>query len=190
MSIWSVMILPIILRVYIGVGTEFLPEGYISIKAIGPVIRIHWRVIRKEEGLQLMLAFAGRKTSRTKTMQDMNSNSAAYIRLVMEHKALQKNLLSYFKTFRITGNCRIGAGDAASTALICGAIKSLSGCMKLFQVHVIPEFHQPTFCLDAKCIASFRLGKLLLSAVLCLHAFAMQNLRHKAGGAAHGQSSN
>lgn len=188
MTVWSLTILPIVIKFSSALGNDFLPAGYFLIRSIGISLRFDWKIIKTEDGLDFVLRYSDHKQRKERSMRDMRRMKPELTTLFRETPILRKNLLSYFSSLSIRADISIGLQDAAATALLCGAISVFSGCLPRMRSRVQPVFNHDGFCFNAKCIASFRLGKLLLSAALYLHASMMQHKRQKAGGAAHGKS--
>jgi len=60
-AIWSVLIWPVVMRFHLSVGSDFLPQGFASLHSIGMALRLEWKVVRDENGLDICLRFAGKE---------------------------------------------------------------------------------------------------------------------------------
>lgn len=72
---------------------------------------------------------------------------------------------------RAEANCRVGTGDALTTALAAGAISALlhtAGAGIGLRVRVWPEFSGAFFALSLRCILSFRGGDIIRAGVKAL----------------------
>lgn len=188
MALWSVLIAPIIVRLTFSSGADFLPSGYIEIRTIGFALRFDWKTVAGEKGLDVVMRYAGAHSKSTHSMRNINRQGVLNAKTVLQNKKLKKELLSYAAALHLQTEVRVGMQDAAATALVCGALSALLGCLPQIRARIIPEFRQQSFCMQAKCIASFRLGKLFASAAIYLRALAMQRMRQKAGGTEYGKS--
>lgn len=188
MALWSVTIMPIICRFSASIGDDFLPAGYFDIKTMFFSLRFDWKCIRNEAGISFKLRYVGRKQAHEHDMRELNQMGPQFKVILRDAPFLQKNLLGYLRNLYVKADICIGLSDAAATALTCGTISAVLAALPHVRAHVTPDFRSENICVNAACIASFRLGKLLLSAALYLHASIMQRVRQKAGGNAHGKS--
>lgn len=188
MTIWSLMIMPLVFKIYVSLGNDLMPSGYVDLKTIGFSIRFDWKTLQTENGLKLQLRFANRKHAHERSISAFQHMSPQTFLLLRNAPMLRKQLLGYLRSIYVKADISLGLSDAAATALACGGLHAVFGCLPHMKAHVTPVFCSESICLNARCIASFRLGKLLLSAALYLHASMMQRMRQKAGGAAYGKS--
>lgn len=187
-ALWSVAIAPIIIRIYASAGTDFLPAGYLEVRTIGFALRFDWKTIIGENGLDVVLRYGGGHQGSVHSMRRMNRRGMLTAKSLLRDEKLKKDAASYLSALHLHTELRVGMQDAAATALVCGALYALLDCFPMIKANVIPEFRRESFCMQAKCIASFRMGKIFASAAIFLRALAMQRMRQKAGGAEHGKS--
>ncbi len=97
-------------------------------------------------------------------------------RLKFAAQALAR-LLSRLKVESFSARLLIGAGDAACTALVCGAVMSLGhalrGAADIGQVDIRPEFSGSCFEGEIRAVVALRAGDILSAAALG----ALKNIR-------------
>jgi len=185
LALWSLLIMPFAFRISISLGDDFLPTGYLDIRTIGPSLRVNWTTIFTEKGLDIRLRYAGHE-QKEKSMREIKGLSGVAVAKVLKDEAFRENLRSYIKRIHVTVNARIGLQDAAETALLCGLCAAIASCVPNAKANVIPDYQAAAFCVEIKCIAIFRMGKLFASAVVLLRAISKQYMRQKVGGVQHG----
>lgn len=188
MMLWSVAIWPFIIRSQLFLNHHQLPAGIAVIKTIGIKVKINWEIKKTERGYEFHVRFFDKSRQRESSMSAMRQLRSKISPLVLSVPYLKENLMGYFSGMYAIATIRLGLGDAAATAIVCGALGGIIGCFPRIDANVIPDFRNEMFSADIKCIASFRLGKLLLSAVLILCASLTQKMRQKSGGVMHGSS--
>ena len=117
MLVWSVMILPFVVRIQASVGDDCLPMGYLYIRTIGFALRFDWKVVFTEKGLDIKLRYSGRE-QKEKSMRESGSLSSALVRHIRVNAVLRKNLIGYIRKTQLHADIRIGVQDAAATALL------------------------------------------------------------------------
>ena len=186
MALWSAAIWPFIIRSQVFLNHHQLPMGVAVIKTIGITVKINWEMKKTEQGYVFHVRFFDKNRQKKGNMSVMKQIRGRINPLVLSAPYLKTHLVGYLSSLQAIATIRIGLGDAAATALACGALFSIIGFSSRVKVCVIPDFRNEIFSADIKCIASFRLGKLLLSAVLFLYAALVQKIRQKTGGVFHG----
>ena len=186
MAVWSLLIWPFVIKSRICLDQHHLPSGIAEIKTIGIGVKISWQLLKTEKGIDFQIRYLRshyRKNGSMKEMEQMRNRMGP---IFLNAPYLKDNLISYFHSLHIVSTIRVGLGDAARTALACGALSMLLGCIPHAKGDIIPDFRNEVFHADIKCIAALQLGKLLLSAVLILRATAAQYIRRKVGGVVDG----
>lgn len=186
MGVWSLIILPIIIKVNIALSDDCLPVAVFHIKTIGVSLHVKCRVTANKNGFDLKVCVQHRTSRPEKSVNAIGNRNEKVLKLIKSDQQLLENLYSYVSSSGMHLKLRIGAGDAAVTALICGSLSSALGCFPSIRLQIIPDFRAAQVCMQLKCIASFRLGKLLISAAVLLRAAVLQAVRKKSGGLAHG----
>ena len=185
MLLWSVLILPFVIRIQAALGDDFLPTGCLYVRTIGLALRFDWKVVFTEKGLDIKLRYSGRE-QKEKSMRESGRLSPVAVRHILLNAALRKNLTGYIRKTQLQADIRIGVRDAATTALLCGLLNAVLGVLPDERMRITPDFRTETFCVEIKCIAAFRMGNLLASAAVYLRVLAKQHMRQKAGGIQHG----
>ena len=185
-TIWSVVIWPFVIKNRVYLDKQHLPNGIAEMKAIGIGMKINWRLLRTENGIGFQIRYLKSSYLRNSSMKDMEQMKERVGPLILNAPYLKENLFNYLHNLHFTSTIRIGLGDAAQTALICGLLSTIFGCIPHAKGDIIPDFRNEVFHADIKCIAALQLGKLLLSAVLILRAAATQYIRQTVGGVVHG----
>jgi len=186
MAVWSLFIWPFVIKSRIYLDQHHLPNGVSEFKTIGIGVKISWQLLRTEHGIDFQIRYLKSNYQKNGSMKDMEQMRNRIGPLILNAPYLKDNLISYLHNLRIVSTIRVGLGDAAHTALVCGALSMLFGCIPQAKGDIIPDFRNEVFHADIKCIAALHLGKLLLSAVLILRAAATQYIRRKVGGVIHG----
>lgn len=183
---WSVLIWPFVFRISATVGTDCLLTGYVKIKTIGAEIKLDWKLVHTENGPDFVLRLSNNRQSSMKSMKVSRDVSSIISGAFRNSTILHKNLARYVSQIHIQTDIRLGLSDAAATAIGCATLAAMIGCFPNIKGRVVPDFQSELFCAEVRCIASFQLGKLLLSAVIFLQAMMQQLIRRKSGGAFHG----
>ena len=184
MVIWSLIILPVIVKVNIAFSDDLLPVAVFHFKTVGISFHVKCRLVVNEDGLDFKVSLMRNSLSSEKSVKAMgNKKLTGWIKT---DRQLLRYLSSYAASAGFHLKCRIGTGDAAMTALVCGTLSSVSACFPRARVLIVPDFRTPQVCMQLKCIAFFRLGKLFLSAAAILRSAVMQSVREKTGGLVHG----
>jgi len=186
MAVWAVVILPIIIKVNIALGDDFLPVVIFHFKTIGFSFYAKGRLVIDEDGLDFKISFQHRLMRPEKSMKGLRGKNGAALNMIRSDQKLLKNLFSYVSSAGIHLKLRIGSGNAATTAMLCGLLNAALGCVPRIHLQIVPDFRTTQVCMQLKCIASFHLGKLLVSAAVLLRSAVMQAVREKAGGLVRG----
>ena len=93
-----------------------------EIKTIGIGIKINWRLLRTENGIGFQIRYLKSSYLRNSSMKDMEQMKERVGALILNAPYLKENLFNYLHNLHFTSTIRIGLGDAAQTALICGLL--------------------------------------------------------------------
>lgn len=188
MALWSLAVWPFVIKTRLYLDQHYLPNGITEIRTIGISMKISWSLMRGANGLEIQIRYLKSNRQRNGNAKDMEQMRDKIGPLILSAPYLRENIISYLRKLHIISTFRIGLGDAAQTALACGALSTVFGCIPHARGNVIPDFRNVVFHADIKCIAALQLGKLLLSAVLILRAAATQYIRRKVGGVIDGKT--
>lgn len=188
MALWSLAVWPFVIKTRLYLDQHYLPNGITEIRTIGISMKISWSLMRGANGLEIQIRYLKSNRQRNDNVKDMEQMRDKIGPLILSAPYLRENIISYLRKLHIISTFRIGLGDAAQTALACGALSTVFGCIPHARGNVIPDFRNVVFHADIKCIAALQLGKLLLSAVLILRAAATQYIRRKVGGVIDGKT--
>lgn len=103
-------------------------------------------------------------------------------RLTVCFPPLKKQLHSWLRNVYLLLNVRIGTGDAAQTALLCGALISVFSVIPNAKAQIKPEYSAPVIRGTLHCIVSFRLGKLFLTFALLALATVVRSMGGRTDG--------
>lgn len=88
-------------------------------------------------------------------------------------------LIRHIHPERLDASLLLHTENAAATALLTGAMRTLTGCLPLhwrekMHVRIQPDFFREHTTIQARCILRFRLGTIIITACMLLAAIAVQ----------------
>ena len=89
---------------------------------------------------------------------------------------LRSNLKKWLRALRFFLYARIGLSDAARTALLCGFLMAVGDMLPGAKIRAVPDYRKKGYDAAFCCIATFRLGKLLLTLLLLGAAQAARSI--------------
>ena len=186
LGVWSVLIWPLAVRIKVSLGSGHPLSGSIAVKSIGLGLKMDWKLTHTVQGATISLRFSDGRYSHSKSIQSMRHTNEQIIEAIRTTPSLQKALASYISSVHLKSDIRIGTGNAAETALVCGSLSAILGCLPHARGQVIPDFQNEILCLDLQCITSFQLGKLFLTVLVYLRCRIVKRIQQIAGGVFHG----
>ena len=170
---------PLRLKIRMSITDHIRSEFAIS----APLLRHSWQLqlVRMDGVLQFIL-IDGKRPRRS-----LNPSELSGIRnLQMFHhlralKQTQRFFVRRLNLEKLCVVCHVHLDNAAHTALLTGAIRSLLPCLpttwqKRTSVFIQPSFHQP-FALSLSCIARVQTGMLLITTAMALGELLLQASR-------------
>lgn len=181
MLLWALLITPLSMRLFVvWHGLSSLPGGHFLLSVSGLRALVFWQL--QIQNKQLLLRCEWHGHMHTFVLHRRKCKRASRIKLpkqrVQRIRKRALHLLASILDIRLTID--LGLADAAQTALACGALTAMLGQVPcLHYLRMLPQYAQgEQLHVRGNCILFYRLGKLLLIAVLfILYA------RQKAGGA-------
>lgn len=168
---------PMKVRLYLAISDLSPVCGYISLSFVGITGRLPAIVLRNDQAKRLCLVL-GKRTIPIRIKRGQKKHQS-----LTEFAPLKKHLQGWGKAVFASAFLQLGLENASATAIFCAFLRQALGWQKWFYVRVAPQYHKAGFVLQVRCIAVFRLGKLLATAILLGAALLWRKM---AGGAAHG----
>ncbi len=104
------------------------------------------------------------------------SRGSRVISLLRRSVIARRFLLRHIRLERLDTLILLRTEDAARSALLCGTLQGVLGCIPAIRrrnarIRVLPEFFRSKSTIDVRCIIRLRLGTIILTAGLLLLAY-------------------
>lgn len=178
--LWILVTAPVEIRFSLTFMGLELPSGIIRTTIYGVSLPFHFRFVN-ENGTICLHTRIG-KNSREKLIR-LKPRKKGKKTLIRTFPPLERHFVSFAEKDGISAY--LGTGDAAATALLCGAADHICKLTFPLDVHITPLYHTDSFSMQIQCISFFRLGKIVITAALLLAARLKRKLT---GGSFHGNA--
>lgn len=144
---------------------------------VAGLLHKQWRLalIRTVHGHQLVIA--GKDgTEHPAPKFEPESAQGQFITLFRQSSCARRFLLRHTQLLRLDARFIIGTANAAHTALLTGAARSISiflpaAWRSRIVLQILPDFFHGQTCFDARCIIRLKAGTLILTAALLIYTF-------------------
>ena len=182
--VFCAVMMPLRVSLQFKCSDDRLPAGRLGLQTLLGGFSLPLETVKKGKKLYLLLGM--RKRPMRLTIQ--RSKHA------MPMKRLFPKLTEYLRralkrSLAVSADVQLGLSSAASTALACAALTAALQSQPRLTAHIAPDYRRQGIRLQFACIASFRLGKLLLTAALWGTALALRRIEEvRANGSLQGQA--
>lgn len=152
------------------------------VDALGPVLFVHLYLVDH------LILIRFRLPSQKRRKKRKNRRDAKDLRREVRKQIRRTRLLSKLD-IRARLFVRLGTGDAARTALLCGAVRALMEMLygpigaqakqASFDCEMIPDFRKTVFYLDFFCMITAKTGNIIAVAVLLPLKLLGGKIRHE-----------